>query len=136
MTNEIRWEQRFENLQQSIKNIDETCECIKKEGLNNIYTMALIQAFEICYELAWKTMKDYLEYDGIKTTTPRDTIKSAFTYELIQDGHTWIEMMESRNKTSHTYQEPFARALTTEILNKYIPLIKSLEIQLKERCHG
>lgn len=131
MQNEIRWTQRFENFQQSIKNIDETCEYIEREGLNKIYTMALIQAFEICYELAWKTMKDYLEYDGIKTTTPRETIKAAFTYELITDGQVWIDMMEARNKTSHTYQEILAKQLTTDILNIYIPALKALKIKLQ-----
>lgn len=136
MTEEIRWEQRFENFQKSVRNIEETCSCIQKAGLNKIYTMALIQAFEISFELGWKTMKDYLEFDGIKTTTPRDVIKSAFSNEIITDGQGWIDMMEARNKTSHTYQEAFALQLTNDIIKEYIPLLKTLEEFLQGRLNG
>ena len=82
----IRWHERFENFQLALVNINETYDCIQQNGLNKIYTMALIQAFEIVFELAWKTMKDYLEYEGIKTDTPRQTIKTAFLRNLIPTG--------------------------------------------------
>ena len=82
----IRWHERFENFQFALVNINETYDCIQQNGLNKIYTMALIQAFEIVFELAWKTMKDYLEYEGIKTDTPRQTIKTAFLRNLIPTG--------------------------------------------------
>ena len=57
-----RWLQRFENFEKASINLNETIECIKQNGINKIYTMALIQAYEIVFELAWKTMKDYLEF--------------------------------------------------------------------------
>ena len=55
---EIRWLQRYENFQKSVVNLEDTKKYIEKNGLNKIYTMALIQAFEISFELAWKTLKD------------------------------------------------------------------------------
>ena len=76
---EIRWKQRFENFKKANSNLVETADCIKQNSLNKIYTMALIQAFEMSFELAWKTMKDYLENDGILTDSPRTTIKEAFS---------------------------------------------------------
>jgi len=136
MSEEIRWEQRFENFQQSIRNLEETINCVQQEGLNKIYTMALIQAFEISFELAWKTMKDYLEFDGIKTTTPREVIKSAFSNEVIADGQVWIDMLEARNKTSHTYQEPLARQLANDIMEAYMPLFTMLEKFLQGKING
>ena len=124
---EIRWIQRLENFKSANSNLWETQDCIKKEGLNKIYTMALIQAYEISFELAWKTIKDYLEYNGKIVENPRSAIKEAFAEKLISDGQIWIEMMEARNKTSHTYREDFAKQTATNILNQYIPQLKNLE---------
>ena len=124
----IRWHGRFDNFKLALANINETNDCIQQNGLNKIYTMALIQAFEIVFELAWKTMKDYLEYEGIKTDTPRQTIKTAFLRNLIPDGQIWIDMMEARNKTSHTYNESLAKSLTNEVTDKFLPALNNLEI--------
>ena len=131
---EIRWKQRFENFKLANANILETAECIKKEGLNKIYTMALVQAFEMSFELGWKTIKDYLEYNGKIVANPRSAIKEAFSEQIITDGQLWIEMMEARNKTSHTYKEDFAKQTANEILNTYIPLLVELEktLSIKE----
>ncbi len=122
-----RWIQRFENLEKAIQNFDDTIKCIKQDSLNKIYTMALIQAFEIVFELAWKTMKDYLEFNGIITDTPRETIKEAFSKNIITEGQIWIEMMEARNKTSHTYREEYAKSLCDDILNIYSIQINNLK---------
>ena len=131
-----RWVQRFENLEKSVQNLEDTRDCIKREGINKIYTMALIQAYEIAFELSWKTLKDYLEYNGITTDTPRETIKEAFAKNIISDGQVWIEMMEARNKTSHTYKEEFATELCNDILNTYIPKINILTEFLKDKING
>ena len=131
----LRWIQRFENLEKAVQNLCDTKKCIESEGINKIYTMALIQAFEIVFELSWKTLKDYLEFNGILTDTPRETIKQAFAKNIIKDGQTWIEMMEARNKTSHTYQEEFAKELCDDILNKYSTQINSLIEFLKGKVN-
>ncbi len=133
---EKRWVQRFGNYKQALANFDETVACIKKEGLSKIYTMALIQAFEIVFELAWKTMKDYLEFSGIIANTPRETIKEAFSANIIADGQMWINMMEARNKTSHTYKEEFAKELCKDILNDYAQKFVDLEFRLEGKIDG
>lgn len=130
---ETRWIQRFENYKTALDNLDETVECINRDGISKIYTMALVQAFEITFELAWKTIKDYLEYSGIKTDTPREAIKSAFSNNLIEDGKIWILMMEARNKTSHTYNQSFAKELANEILNEYTKQLHNLSEKLGEK---
>ena len=132
----IRWIQRFENYKLAVANIEETLDCIKQHGLNKIYAMALIQAFEIVFELAWKTMKDYLGYEGISVDTPRATIKTAFLHNIISDGQLWIEMLETRNKTSHTYNELFANTITSEIINKYLSALSALETTLTGKING
>ena len=132
----IRWVQRFKNFEKASINLNETIECIKHNGINKIYTMALIQAYEIVFELAWKTMKDYLEFNGIITDTPRETIKEAFSKNIISDGHIWIEMMEARNKTSHTYKEEYAKSLCDDILNIYSNQIINLLEFFKGKING
>lgn len=132
----IRWVQRFENFEKASTNLNETIECIKQNGINKIYTMALIQAYEIVFELAWKTMKDYLEFNGIITDTPRETIKEAFSKNIISDGQIWIEMMEARNKTSRTYREEYAKSLCDDILNIYSKQITDLLEFFKGKING
>ncbi len=132
----IRWVQRFENFEKASINLNETIECIKQNGINKIYTMALIQTFEIVFELAWKTMKDYLEFNGIITDTPRETIKEAFSKNIISDGQIWIEMMEARNKTSHTYREEYAKSMCDDILNIYSKQINNLLKFFKGKING
>ena len=131
-----RWQERLQNYKKSVEILNETIQCIGQNGLNKIYTMALVQAFEICFELAWKTMKDYLEFNGIKTDTPRDTIKTAFSTNLIKDGQGWIEMMEASNKTSHTYRETFANQLADDILQTYSRLIENFETTMDSKING
>lgn len=131
-----RWIDRFKNYKLALGNIHETYDCIKQNGLNKIYTMALIQAFEMVFELAWKTLKDYLEYEGIKTDTPRETIKTAYLRNIIPDGETWIQMMEARNKTSHTYREELAKSVADEIINSYMPLLEKLQETLDGKLNG
>lgn len=133
---ELRWQQRFENYKLALANINETYDYIKQNGLHKIYIMALIQAFEMVFELAWKTMKDYLEYEGIKTDTPRETIKNAFLRNVISDGDCWIEMLEARNKTSHTYKEEFAKSVAKEVIDRYLPALNNLRTILAEKCNG
>lgn len=133
---EIRWQQRFENFKNSINNLDETINCIKSEGINKIYTMALIQAFEISFELSWKTIKDYLEYNGISVNTPREAIKEAFSMNIISDGQSWIDMMEARNKTSHTYKEFLAAEVAQGILITYAQLFYQLKNILEDKING
>ena len=132
----IRWIQRFENFEKAYQNFEDTIICIKQDGINKIYTMALIQAFEIVFELAWKTMKDYLEFNGIITDTPRETIKEAFSKNIISDGQIWIEMMEARNKTSHTYKEEYAKSLCDDILNIYSKQTGNLLEFFKGKING
>ena len=131
-----RLSERIENFNRAFVLYEQahTAYCADKE--NKLIQMALVQGFEIVFELAWKTMKDYLEYEGIKTDTPRETIKNAFLRNVISDGDCWIEMLEARNKTSHTYKEEFAKSVADEIIHKYLPELNNLEAILAEKLNG
>jgi nucleotidyltransferase substrate binding protein (TIGR01987 family) len=99
---ETRWRQRFSNLRRAYGLYDEGA---RSKTLNRLEKEGLIQRFEYTFELSWKTMKDYLEGQGIATSYPRDTIKESFAYGLVEDGELWMDMLERRNLLSHTYDE-------------------------------
>jgi nucleotidyltransferase substrate binding protein (TIGR01987 family) len=97
---------------------------LEKEGL--------IQRFEYTYELAWKVMKDYLEYQGITGITgSRDAIREAFQKELINDGENWMNMIKSRNQTIHLYNEATANEIATNIIDIYFELFKSFNSKME-----
>src|ERR1700753_2980561 len=103
---DIRWQQRFSNFKKALKQLEKF---VAKGDLSDMEEQGLIKSFEYTYELAWNTMKDYLEYIGITGVAgSRGAIKESFKIELIEDGQNWIDMIESRNATSHSYNEETA----------------------------
>ena len=85
-----------------------------------------IQRFEFTYELAWKTMKVYLKEKGaFEINFPKDVIRSAFKAGIIEDDPTWLEMVDTRNQTSHFYKESMAEDVYLKI-KKYLPLFEKL----------
>lgn len=123
MSEDIRWKQRFSNFKKASLQLQEF---VNKEELNKFELQGLIQCFEYTFELAWKTMKDYLELEGFEVKTPRETIKTAFQSKLIEDGHGWIDALEKRNLMSHTYDENRALEAESLIRNNYYNLIMDL----------
>lgn len=99
MNIDIRWKQRFSNYEKATSQLTEF---IEKGELNKFELQGLIQCFEYTFELAWKTMKDYLEEEGFEVKSPRATIQTAFQTELILDGHAWIDALEKK-KLDGTY---------------------------------
>lgn len=110
-----------------------------KEALNEKETEIAIDGtlhrFEFTFELAWKTMKDLMEYNGIIETTgsPREVLRTAFQNGLIEDGETWITMMLARNSLSHLYDEETSRKIYKDIKEKYIVLIEKLNEALEKQ---
>ena len=125
---DIRWKQRFNNFEKSYQTFGRI---LAIEEPNEAEKMGLIQAFEIVFELAWKTLKDYLNAQGFQERSPRGVLKTAFQAEIIGNGHDWIEALESRNQTVHTYNDDMAAKLDQEIRHRYAPIIQDLYFYLK-----
>jgi len=127
MNTDVRWKQRFENFEKATIQLKEF---IEKKELNKFEVQGLIQCFEYTFELAWKTMKDYLEQEGFEVKSPRKTIQTAFQVQLIEDGHIWMDALEKRNLMAHTYDE--GRAIEAEklIKEKYYKVIEELYFKL------
>lgn len=84
----------------------------------------VIQRFEYAFELLWKTLKLYLNYEGIECFSPRSCIKEAFRRGLIEDVELLLEMLEDRNRTSHIYEEKIAEEIFEKIRDIYLPFLK------------
>jgi nucleotidyltransferase substrate binding protein (TIGR01987 family) len=88
--------------------------------------------YEFAFELAWKTMKDYLNFKGVEGKFPREVIKEAFRYAIITDGEEWLDMLEKRNLMSHTYDEEKAELAYRLIVDQYFNTLRTLYVSLKK----
>ncbi len=126
-----RFEERRKEFSNAVQRLKEGLE----EKESDIIIDGVLHRFEFTFELAWKTMKDYLEYIGVieKTGSPREIIKSAFEYGMIEDGEAWIKMMLARNSLSHLYDEAKSREVYQEIKDVYFELLKQLKEKFNEK---
>ena len=134
LNEDIRWTQRFSNYQKALGQLSKF---VSKGELSDLEEQGLIKAFEYTYELAWNTLKDYLEYQGILNMAgSRDVIREAFKVDLIADGEKWMEMLQSRNLTSHSYNEDTADEIASSIIGSYYSLFVALEVKMEHLQHG
>ena len=121
-------QQKFENFSNAINRLGEAVNHFKKDTNNSIYRDALIQRFEFSFELAWKCLAEYLFDQGInlESKTPRTVLKEAFEARIISDENLWLEILQSRNLMSHTYNEHDATEIAKKITKNYYELLKQL----------
>lgn len=104
MTEDIRWKQRFENFNRALHLLTLAVELSKQRPLSDLEKQGVIQGFEFVHELAWNVLKDFLEYEGIQNIVgSRSAVREAFKRGLIDNGEVWMDMIEKRNLSSHTY---------------------------------
>jgi nucleotidyltransferase substrate binding protein (TIGR01987 family) len=127
MSTDTRWKQRYANFQKALLQLDKA---VDLEDYSDLERQGLIQSFEYTIELAWKTLQDLLEAKGYEDKGPKPVVRQAFQIGLIPDGNAWIEMLDSRNETTHTYDEVIALKVSENIKNKYHPLLDELDKQL------
>jgi nucleotidyltransferase substrate binding protein (TIGR01987 family) len=126
---DVRWTQRFNHFTKALGQLEKF---IQKGKLNELEEQGLIQAFEYTYELAWNTLKDYLEAQGeTEIHGSRDAFRLAFQRGLIEDGETWMEMVRSRTLTTHTYNEEIARQIANSIFQQYFPQFVKIHAKLQ-----
>jgi nucleotidyltransferase substrate binding protein (TIGR01987 family) len=127
MNPDIRWKQRFQNFGRGFVLLREALER-KPENLSMLEKEGVIQRFEYIFELAWKTLKDYLEEGGliISPVTPRQVIKEAFAAKVISNGEVWINMLDNRNLLSHTYDSFVFEQAVKAIAEHYLPAMAKL----------
>jgi len=128
MSDDIRWKQRLSNWNRALAQLSRFME---REELNELEEQGLIQSFEYNHELAWKTQKDYLEDQGYEELYgSKNVARKAFEVGLVADGEVWLDMIKSRNLSSHTYNEEVTRKIITAIIDSYFESLCELNEKL------
>lgn len=128
----IRWQQRFQNFEKAFIVFQRRIADFRKERDNEAFQMALIQAFEVLMELSWKTLKDYLASEGTEVNSPKQVIRQAFQFNIIENGEDWMEALAQRNLTTHTYDEDTSKKILVSIDEKFAPIVATLYQKLKK----
>lgn len=129
---DIPWIQRLNSFMKALYQLGEAVKTSKLRELNNLEKQGLIQAFEFTHELAWKVIQDYFIFQGnTEIRGSRDATREAFKQGLIVDGDQWMEMIKTRNLTSHTYNEKIANKIHTNVVENFYPLFVTFQNTMK-----
>lgn len=117
---DIRWKQRYENFTKAFIQLKEAVNLYRSRELTDLEKQGVVQSFEYTFELSWNLVRDYLIYKGLNDIIgARDAIKLGFKYGILKNGEIWIEIINSRNLTSHTYNKKIAEQIINSIITKY-----------------
>lgn len=114
-----RLEERIENFNRAFEIFNNAVKAYNQEKENILMHMALVQAYEVCFELSWKVLKDYLAENGILVYMPKEVIKEAFNKNVIENGQIWIDMLDARNATSQEYKMDKINLILEKISTTY-----------------
>ncbi len=133
MNNELRWKQRFQNFEKAYNTFYRILNDSEYDPNDEVVQMALVKSFEFTYELAWNTMKDYLENEGYDdVNNSKKAIRTAFQAELINNPEIWMEMVQKRNLTSHAYNAVILKEAVEFIKDEFYPAVQKLIEDLKK----
>ncbi len=132
MTEDIRWKQRFDNYNRALNQLTQAVVLSEERPLTDLEKQGVIQGFEFVHELAWNVLKDFLEYEGITDIVgSRGAVREAFKRSIITAGDVWMDMIDKRNLTSHTYNAELAQSMVSTILSSYHPAFLALQQRLR-----
>lgn len=124
---DVRWQQRLQNFERALGLLGDALDG-GPAALNQLEKEGVVQRFEYTLELAWKTLRDYLEASGIvlNAITPRQVIKDAFAARMLADGQVWIDMIDHRNLLSHTYDPVNFEEAVEAIHGRYLTALRQV----------
>jgi nucleotidyltransferase substrate binding protein (TIGR01987 family) len=118
---DVRWRQRFQNFNKAFSQLSGAAALAQQRPLSDLEQQGLIQAFEFTHELAWNTLKDFLQERGAANLFgSKDATRQAFAAGLIENGEIWMAMIQSRNLTTHTYDQTTADEIARAITTRYV----------------
>ncbi len=125
---DIRWKQRFSNYSKALAQLEIFD---NKSPLSSLEEQGFIKSFEYTFELGWNTLKDFFESQGeANIQGSKDAIRLAFKRGLVDDGEVWMDMVQSRIQTAHTYNEKVAKEVINSVKHKYVDAFKKLKVKL------
>lgn len=120
--------QKIENYQNAVERLKEAIARYQAMPKDTLYRDGLIQRFEFTFELAWKSLREFMEDQGLVLTiiSPRSVLKEAYAMGIIDDAAIWNEVVDSRNLMSHIYDEETAAAIADRIVTELIVPLTAL----------
>lgn len=127
MTQDIRWMQRFENYDRALKLLREPFDG-DVTALSALERGGVIQRFKLVFHLAWGTLQDFFEFEGIAETagTPHAFIQEAASLGLLSDGAVWLDMLDVHGRLSQTYDESGFEDVVLALRGRYLAAFESL----------
>lgn len=125
---------KFENFCNAYKNLNDIYDY--HEPYSNVVKTGLVGLFELCFEQAWKAMKEVLSehgYSDSSTGSPKMIIKTAYAAGMISDENSWLAALKSRNETANSYNEKVAPDIIEKTKNCYVNLFKELKDEIENR---
>ena len=123
-----RWIQRANNFDKAFSQLKEAVELARRRQLSKLEA----QGFEYTHELGWNTLKDFLEKHGAQILyRSKDTTRVTFRAGLIENGEIWMAMIQSRNLTTHTYNESTAAQIVKAILEVYFAEFQEFQVKIQ-----
>lgn len=117
-----KFNEKYQQLVDAVARLREALSDYEHTNLESVRD-GVIQRFEFCTELAWKTMREYLIDQGYtELNSPKATVRQAFAFGIITDEAGWISLLEDRNLTSHIYNEVTAKEIFKRISENYLAL--------------
>ncbi len=112
---------KFDNFTRALKRLNEANTAYKSNSENDIYQDALIKRFEFTFELAWKSLREFMTEQGYVANipSPKGVLSLAYSENFIQNEDIWLNMLEDRNLTSHDYGRDLSSAIADRISNQY-----------------
>lgn len=124
------WYESFLDLGEAIDRLDEASKI--SEDVNSFIREVTIQRFETTVELFWKVLKKICNQERFEVNSPRATLQKSFELKLIDDEKLWLNMLDDRNLTSHTYNLPLAKEIYYRI-KPYVDVMKKAFETIKKR---
>ena len=125
--------QKYKNFCRALQNLEEINRYSAPYG--TVELTGMVALYEICFEQAWKAIKEVLEKSGYaegKTGSPKLILKTAYNAGMIRDEAIWLSALESRNHAAHAYNEQIALDIISRTKSEYIPMFKSLQLELEQ----
>ncbi len=129
-----KFAEKYDKFSSAVQRLREAIADYEKTPLDSVRD-GVIQRFEFCTELAWKSTREYLNEQGyVELNSPKTVMKKAFSDGLVDDSTSWIDLLNDRNRTSHLYDSETAAEIFVSIKSVYLPMFEALLMRLGEEA--
>lgn len=131
---DIRWKQCFQNYEKAFHRLLRAIDIVKATPDDDLLQSRLVQTYEYTFELAWKTLKDYLEQEGFLLRSPRETIRQGFQSRYIMNAEDWLQALSDRSLTVDIYDNEVMANVLKNIFERYFFILQEFYTSFKVKA--